>query len=65
VKRPRGGRISLTAFEAEWVWLILDTCGEIAMDTLPFVEIPKPRLVRDDPDEAWEGILTKFARAAP
>lgn len=63
-QRKRGGRLSLTAFEAEWLWLILDTCGEIAMDTLPHVG-PMPSSVADDPDAAWERILEKLARVTP
>jgi hypothetical protein len=54
----------LTAFEAVWLWLILDTCGEIAIDTLPYVG-PPPRRIADDPSEAWERILDKFSAVTP
>lgn len=60
-QRRHGGRLSLTAFEANWLWLILDTCGEIAMDTLPFVD-RIPASAAEDPDDAWERILDKLSK---
>lgn len=63
--RPTGGRLSLTAFEAEWLWLILDTCGEIAMDTLEFVETPMPPRFAGDADDAWEAVLDKLVKVTP
>lgn len=64
-RRPRGGKISLTAFEADWLWMILDTCGEIAADTLEFVETPMPASFDGNADAAWEAILEKLSRATP
>lgn len=63
--RPKGGRLSLTAFEADWLWMILDTCGEIAMDTLEFVETPMPAGYDGNADAAWEAILDKLATVTP
>lgn len=65
VKRPRGGKLSLTAFEADWVWMILDTCGEIAMDTLEFVETPLPRRFNGDGSAAFDVILDKISKVTP
>lgn len=65
VKRLRGGRVNLTAFEADWLWLILDTCGEIAMDTFDFVETPMPTRFGDNRGEAWECILDKISKVTP
>lgn len=63
--RARGGKLSLTAFEADWIWMILDTCGEIAMDTLEFVETPLPRRFGGDASAAFDAILEKISKVTP
>lgn len=63
--RPSGGRLSLTAFEADWLWMILDTCGEIAMDTPEHVATPMPARFGGDANDAWDHILDKLRKVQP
>lgn len=62
-KRPCGGRISLTAFEVEWLTTILGTIDPINIDALARVQLPVPKEVRDDPHAAWERLENKFIHA--
>ena len=64
-RRYRGGSISLTAFEAAWLVLHLDTTPDEAIDTLEGVDLPQPRRVKADPHAAWDRIVAKVATVAP
>lgn len=63
--RAKGGRVSLTAFEAAWLRMVVDTTAEIAVDTLPDVGRPIPRRINGEPFEAWDRIVQKIADVAP
>jgi predicted metalloenzyme YecM len=64
-RRYKGGMLSLTAFEAAWLRLLIDTAPDEAVDTLSHVEIPIPRRVKRNPYQAWERIVEKVAAIAP
>ena len=60
----RGGRISLTAFEAEWLRMHLDTTGSEAVEALPYLDGTAPKRVTDDPSAAWDRIIDKVSVVA-
>lgn len=64
MKRLRGGTVSLTAFEAAWLRMVVDMAGDEAIDALPYVGEP-PRRVKSDPYEAWQKIVDKVSAVAP
>ena len=61
--RPCGGRISLTAFELDWLTTILASIDPINIDALAHVQLPVPKDVQDDPHAAWERLMDKVVLA--
>lgn len=63
--RHKGGRISLTAFEADWLLTVLGTINPIEMDGLLNTRTKPPRRVLQDAGAAWERIVDKVSDIAP
>jgi hypothetical protein len=63
--RHKGGRVSLTAFEAAWLRMVIDTSAEIAVDAVDSLGREPPRRVKADPFEAWDKIVQKVADVSP
>jgi len=63
--RKKGGRISLTAFEAAWLHMVADPNPADALAALPYLGLHAPRRVEQDPSEAWGRIVDKIASVAP
>lgn len=64
MSRLRGGSVSLTAFEAAWLRMVVDMADAEAIDALPHVGKP-PRRIANDPHEAWDRIVQKISNIAP
>jgi hypothetical protein len=64
-RRYKGGSVSLTAFEAAWLRMHLDTTPDEALDALPHIAMPIPRRIKSDPSAAWDRIVQKVADVAP
>lgn len=63
--RPKGGRISLTAFEADWLATILGTINPIELDALAHTQTTPPASVTSDPSGAWQRLVEKIWAVAP
>lgn len=63
--RQKGGRVSLTAFEADWLSTILGTINPIELDALDHTQTRAPRSVVSDPTAAWERLADKIHAVAP
>lgn len=62
----RGGRISLTAFEAQWLYMVISTCTDIAADTLEDVDVELlPKKPIENAYEAWDVIVEKLLPITP
>lgn len=63
--RHKGGRVSLTAFEAAWLRMHLDTTPDEAVAALDSIGLPMPRRIKAEPYDAWDRIVQKVAEVAP
>lgn len=61
----KGGRVSLTAFEAAWLRMVIDTSAEIAVDAVGELGREPPKQVKEDPHGAWDRIVQKIANITP
>ena len=64
-RRKKGGRISLTAFEAAWLHMVADTNTGGALAAIDYLGIEPPESVRNNPSEAWDQLVSKIALVAP
>lgn len=63
--RRKGGRINLTAFEADWLSTVLGTINPIEVDGLLNTRTKPPQRVLKDIGAAWDRIADKVYSIAP
>jgi hypothetical protein len=63
-RRPRGGKVSLTAFEAEWLAMVADPNPADAIAAMAYLETPPAADAAEDPSAAWQRIVDKLHAVA-